>query len=140
MTVDSLYSHYNAESIHLVDLHLEGMFTPALEVYVPEDPGKTPAFVAEIGWNDTWILERITIYDPQFRLTTGIGVGSTLGELKRVYTVEWITWGEGALYARVAELAMSFQLDVKGISQGIDITKSPHLLPADVRILSILIN
>jgi uncharacterized protein YraI len=140
MTVDSLYSHYNAEFIHLVDLHLEGMFTPALEVFVPGAPGKAPVFVAEIGCSDSWILERITVYDPQFRLTTGIGVGSTLGELKRVYTVEWIKWGEGALYARVAELAMSFQLDVKGISQGTDITKSPHLLPVDVKILSILIN
>jgi hypothetical protein len=109
-------------------------------VFVPGDPGETPAFVAEIGCSDTWILERITVYNPQFRLTTEIGVGSTLGELRRVYTVEWIHWGEGALYARVVELAMSFQIEVNGISQGRDITKSPHLLPADVRILSILIN
>ncbi len=110
MPVDQLLSTHGRELARLVDLNLEGMFSPALEILMA--PGEKPALVAEIGCGEGgWVVERVTVRDPRFRLPKGgIGVGSALGELRRHYRVDEIAGGEGNRVAVVDELAMSFKL------------------------------
>lgn len=110
MTVDSLYLIYPRNQAKLIDLNLEGFFTPAIEWTVPGFTGKKASVILEIGWNRTWIINRITVIDTRFRTVTGIGVGSPLGDLRRNHHVDWIDFGEGALVARVDSLGMGFQL------------------------------
>src|SRR4051812_26803644 len=47
MTVDSLYAVYGRENTHLTDLYNEGMFTPALQLFVPSQPG-APVAIAQL--------------------------------------------------------------------------------------------
>jgi hypothetical protein len=140
MTVDALYQKYARQSIRLVDLYLEGTFSPALEFYLDNDKREKPSLVAEIGWEQNWVIRRINVYDQTFKLKSHIGVGSTLGDLRKFYSIDWIAPGEGSVYARVEEVGMSFALESTNIPEKWYTTNDLTLLPGDVKIVSILIN
>ncbi len=140
MSVDALYTHYEREQIQLVDLALEGIFTPALNIYTSLDVRQGPSLTAEIGWNNDWVISRITVYDPQFRTDCGIGVGSTIGALKRCYTLDWAEFGEGPLYVGVKELPFSFALNPADLPKNWGQTNDPYALPDYLSIMSILIH
>jgi hypothetical protein len=140
MTVDALYQKYDRQSIRLVDLYLEGTFSPALEIYLDNGKREKPSLVAEIGWEKNWVIRRINVYDQTFKLKSHIGVGSTLGDLRKFYSIDWIGSGEGSVYARVEEVGMSFALESTNIPEKWYTTNDLTLLPGDVKIVSILIN
>jgi hypothetical protein len=139
MSVDALYTHYSREHIQLTDLALEGMFTPALNIYTTPDIHQKPAITAEIAWENDWILSRITVHDPQFRTDCDIGVGSTLGALKRCYTLDWAGFGEGPLYVGVKETALSFSFNPDGVPQNWLQSSDPYSLPDYLPIVSIIL-
>lgn len=139
MTVDVLYQKYDRQSIRLVDLYLEGTFSPALEIYLDNDKREKPSLVAEIGWEKNWVIRRISVYDQTFTLKSHIGIGSTLGDLRKFYSIDWIAPGEGSVYARVEAVGMSFALDSTNIPEKWYTTNDPTLFPDDLKILSILI-
>src|SRR5262245_1967308 len=83
MTVDALYSAYGRENLRLVALVSEGEFTPAVQVFVPSEPG---APIAVANFNQVCGQFRITgisIVSPRLRTRDGLGVGSTVGEVRR---------------------------------------------------------
>ena len=51
----------------------------------------------------------MSVYDPRFRTREGVGVGSTLGELRSHYAVNLLT--ELGLAGHVPSLELSFQLE-----------------------------
>jgi hypothetical protein len=53
---------------------------------------------------------RIVVHDPRFRTREGLGVGSTLGEVRRHYTLQ-VVQGEGAFAAVVPSANLAFMLD-----------------------------
>jgi hypothetical protein len=85
MTVDDLYNAYGRENLKLVDLFGEGMFTPALQVYIPSEPG-APIAVAII--NQVCGYFRVSGFmalSPLFKTAEGVGVGSTVPEVRKRY-------------------------------------------------------
>lgn len=140
MSIDALHTHYTREQIHLVDLALEGIFTPALNIYTSLDLRQAPSLTAEIGWNNDWVISRITVYDPQFRTDCGIGVGATLGAIKRCYTLDWVGFGEGPLYVGVKELPISFAFNPADLPRNWGQANDPYTLPDYVSIVSILLH
>jgi hypothetical protein len=110
-TIDQLHARIGRDNTRLVDLFLEGMFTPAVQIHVPGSETQ-PAIVAPIReWPCAeFAVWGITVRDRRFRTTDGFGVGSTLGDLRKTYKAE-VGWGEGVRIAHVAALGMTFMLD-----------------------------
>jgi hypothetical protein len=129
MSVDELYQAYGWENTKLVDLFGEGMFQPVIEIYL----GGVKSLVAEVEARKGFTVWRIAVHDKRFRTVDGIGIGSTLGELKQRYPVKMLG-GEGAVpVAWVESLGLSFFLG--GRQSFIEPAKAPD----DARITSVLV-
>jgi hypothetical protein len=88
-SIDDVYRRVGRERVALVDLFKEGFFSPAIEIRLPDAPA-SPAIVADIrewpcGDFSIWGMD---VRDSRFRTRDGFGVGSTVGELRRVYRVQ----------------------------------------------------
>lgn len=128
-----------ARSHALVDLYLEGMFSPALAIYAEKGSRDKPSLVAEIGWQNNWVVSRLLVYDPKFKTRNGLGVGSTLAELRKTYRVKEIAQAEGDIFAVVEELKMSFSLDKQRLPKDYVKTGDPRLIPATTRVKAVLL-
>jgi len=89
-TVDEVYRLVGRERVRLVDVFGEGHFTPAIEIRLL-GAKVAPSIVAHISEFpcSEWAIYGITVLDPRFRTSEGIGVGSTVGELRRTYDVRF---------------------------------------------------
>ncbi len=92
-----------------------------------------------MGQYPTFLVGRITVYDSRFKTDKGVGVGSTLGEIRRNYKVDWIGFGEGPLFARVEQIGMSFALDYSKPPREWYETHNPTLIPDSAKVVSILL-
>lgn len=106
MTPDEVYGLVGKENAALVDLYLEGTYSPALVLY--DSKKRSQSLVIEIVCEKVW---RINVYDQEYKTKMGVGVGSTFGELKKRHKVNSIELGEGNVFAYVEDLDMSFCLD-----------------------------
>ena len=86
MTVDEVYELVGREHARLVPSFRGAEFSPALDIQVPgftAGAGLTASINERIcGPFALWGIE---VHDPRFRTSNGLGIGSTLGELKRMY-------------------------------------------------------
>ena len=140
MHVDEVYARLPENTLRLVNLSLEGMFTPALEVFDGASATQKPALVGEIAWRKRWIVSRISVYDERFKTECGIGVGSTIGDLKQCYTLDWADFGEDILLVRVEALGMSFSISDTPLPDGWEKSRDPYRLPEHLPITGIFIN
>lgn len=134
---EAVYREFR-ERARLIDLKLEGHLSPALELRLfGSQPGAS--LIAEI-WpsNNELVVTRIRVLDPRLRTKEGIGIGSTYGELRSRYSVDWVASGEGDFFARVEALGISFTLDTSGLPAGRTI-RDPALVPGTVRIIGVLL-
>ena len=139
MTVDQLYATVGRDTTKLSDEHLEGFFAPVIQIYLPGGQGIRPSLIAEVvAGSAAFAVGRITVYDPRFKTSKGIGVGSTLGQIRRNYKVDWIGFGEGPLFARVQQLGMSFALDAKPPPKWYE-THSPKLVSNNAKVVFIVL-
>lgn len=139
-SAQEIASRFPADRRRSIDLQLEGEPTPALELTMLGSPVKG-GVVAELrrraGRDEVW---RIWVKDPAVRTEKGIGVGSTVADLRAAYRVAWVSWGEGHLYMRVEELGASFELDQDGARGAQLITvKDPAAVPGDIKIVGVLL-
>lgn len=135
---DAVYREFR-DRARLVDLRLEGMLSPALELRL-YGAQLSASLIAEIGAaSNQLVVTRIHVIDPSLRTRNGIGVGSTYGELRSTYTVDWVGSGEGSVIARVEALGISFQLDTSGPTRLASI-RDPSKVPSDIRIVSMLLS
>jgi hypothetical protein len=109
MTVNRLYELVPREKVQLVDLFLEGQFSPGLVIPVAGSAVARP-LVARIreSWCNDFTIDGIDVYDPRFRTREGAGVGSTLSDLRRLYAIER-GYGEGPV-AFVPKVPIVFRL------------------------------
>ena len=146
--VGSVIIGANAQTIYeafagrreLVDLGYEGMLSPALLLRFPgltQRDGVVAELVPGRGDLTVW---RVEIRDPAFRTVKGIGVGSTVGELRSAYRLDSVLSGEGNVVIRVEELAASFNLAQPGPG-GSELwrIRDPESVPDSVKIASVLL-
>jgi hypothetical protein len=86
MPVDDVVRLVGQERVRLVATFPEGMFQPELEIQLPGFPDG-PAMSAPIlefpcG---TFALWGISVRDPRYRTASGLGVGSTVADIKKLY-------------------------------------------------------
>jgi hypothetical protein len=147
--MSSIRKKVGKDHTKLVDRYSEGVFSPVMEIYL-EDKQAKPALIAEIvgrppAANEkpffiaAFVVGRISVNDSRFKTNAGIGVGSSLGEIRRIYKVNWIAFGEGPLVARVDEMGMSFALDYATPPKEWFATHDPALIPDSARAVSILL-
>ncbi|MBN1626925.1 MAG: hypothetical protein JW944_10410, partial [Deltaproteobacteria bacterium] len=146
MQVEEVYQIVGNDNTKLTDLFREDMFEPVMEIYYEGiQSSRKPSLVAEISppgpLIHTYTIGRINVYDQKFSTKEGIGVGSTLGDLKKLYKVDQIGYGEGTVYALVESLCMSFELPSKWYGvRNPDGTAGPNLIPDTEKIIAVLIH
>ena len=113
MTVDEVYQRVGRERVRASASFRAAEFRPALDIHVP---GFT-AGAALTGSIDRicgpFALWDIEVHDPRFRTSNGLGVGSTLGDVKRLYRGAKVTGIDTDLGAHVTidELGMWFEMN-----------------------------
>ena len=138
MTVDELYDIYSLYAKKLVNLYIESMFTPAIEIYMQNYKSRKPSIVAEFR-GDNHKIWLINVRDKRFKTDKGIGIGSSLGDLKKAYLVDRIDWGERGFFARVNVIKMTFMLDTTAPPEWYK-EKNSKFIPDDAIINSIYLD
>lgn len=130
MHANEIYSSLGKEKTELIDLFIEGMYSPALVILNDRSEN---SLIVELVCDKVW---RITVYAKNYKTDKGICVGSTLGDLRKRYRVDSIEVGEVGIFAYVEDLDMSFVLDFTGpLSENFD----PSKINSNVRIVKILV-
>lgn len=136
-TAESIYQEFG-DRARLIDLKLEGMLSPALELKLFGSQ-LVASLIAEIGpVNNRLVVTRIHVLDPSLRTKEGIGVGSTYTELRSRYSIDWVRSGEGAFVARAEALGVSFELDTSG-PRPLWSIRDPGEVPKDVRVVGMML-
>jgi hypothetical protein len=138
-TAQSIYSAFRGRS-RLIDLALEGHLSPALELSFPETQVSGGVIAELVPRNNELVVWRIAVTNPNVRTDKGIGVGSTVDQLRSSYRVTGVGSGEGAVFVMVAELSASFKLDTsRPGSDQLWRIRDPQRVPGAVRIVSVLL-
>jgi hypothetical protein len=129
---DEVYGRFGRENVRLVDTFSEGTFTPALEVRL-DVKAAGPALVAQLegepcGRITVW---GISVYDDRFRTSDGLGVGSTLGGIRKRFKPE-VSEAESGPAAYVEALGLTFGLDASGLTSDSSKVLSVWVVPQPV--------
>jgi hypothetical protein len=136
----TVYEAFAADRRSLVDLAHEGQLSPALFLRfgsLTQRDGIVAELAPERGQMVVW---RVQVRDPAFKTLKGIGVGSTVGQLRAAYKPGQVIAGEGAVALGVDELSASFVLDQKGPeSARLAGVRTAADVPDAARIVSVLL-
>lgn len=116
-------------------LFLEGDAYPIYNIY---KSGKR-IYAIEPDENGSKIF-RIWIYSSDFKTKSGIGVGSTLADIKLKYKIDYITTeGEGSIAVGVKGMSLGFILDNSKIPKNWWIKQDTKMIPGNIPIVEIII-
>jgi hypothetical protein len=104
MPVDKLNSIYSKDQLEIVTLKEEGTEYMVYKVFT--DDKKKASFEIETLCVDICMVSRITIFSEKFKTAKDISVGSTIGDLKKNYTITSVIGSEsGAIIIYVEEFS-----------------------------------
>ncbi len=124
MSIDDVKALAPPVATKLVDLELEGAFTPAIEIRLSADQA-TPSIIAQVREAPCpgFRIWGMTVEDPRFRTTENVGVGSTFGELQRAYPALQENQEEGEPKAIVQGLSMTLFLTSGSFADTVTVAK-----------------
>ncbi len=108
MSENAIYKIYPRRITRKVDLQLEGAPTPAVQIFLSKNHRKPSLVIRLTGPEAT--IGGIDVTDSQFKTAAGIGVGSSLGQLRRAQRRLSFVSGEGADGATAPDLGITFDL------------------------------
>jgi hypothetical protein len=133
---EDVYEAFSPDQRRLVDLGLEGQLSPALELTFPGGARRF-SVVAELECTRELTVWRIYVRDPAFRTAKGIGVGSTVAQLRAAYALGPFSTEEGGAGVVVESLSATFELD----QSRVDLThvRTAAELPGAVKVIGVLL-
>lgn len=135
---EDVYRLFPKERRQLIDLELEGSLSPALALKLAGSTIEHGIIAQLLPRDNKLIVWRIGVHDPAMKTAKGIGVGSTMKDLRSSYEIEGIYSGEGGIVAYVESLSASFELDPKWFYELVRV-KDPKKVPDEVKIVSVLL-
>lgn len=100
---------------------------------------KQKLYSVETDFDNPNIIYRIRVYGSLFKTEKGIGVGSTLSEIKSKYQLENIST-EAGLHVFVKEISVCFVLDDSKLPENWWDKMDLEKIPADLAIVEIIIS
>lgn len=124
-------------SVKKEKIQLEG---DSYDIYNVYDKGQK-IYSVEPNTDKPDIIDRIWVYGTKFKTEKGIGVGSTLAEIKSKYHVESIsTEGEGGLSVTVKEISIGIIMDNSKLPENWWDKMDNKEIPENLPIEEIIIN
>jgi len=128
-SVDAVNAAFGRDHIKEVDLRLEGMPSPALEIRLGDSSAQQPSLVAERFPSMPDRIWRVRVFDTRFRTADGLGIGSTFGDVRARHPIQGrLGAGEGHIYAHISDLELSFELDAAQPESVTDSTRVKSVL------------
>ncbi|WP_021166582.1 Ankyrin repeat protein [Sporomusa ovata DSM 2662] len=139
-SVAPLYQEFGEQAVTDGEAYLSGRIYPVLRAYNQSTGSLSLIIFFAQGKENEKIVTAIHVFDERYRTGNGIGVGTTLGELRRASGVSSIQYTD-SLYAITRDGKMRYELDISADSLPIDWLNGgdSSSLPADMKIKSIYI-
>ncbi len=140
-SIDNLYQQFGKQAVAPGEEFLAGRTYPVLRAY--ESGNGSPSltvYFAQSKQGQDKIITAIRVFDDRFKTANGIGVGATLGELRRAGNVSSIQYTD-SLYAVARDSKMRYELDISTDSMPVTWLNGgdTNSLPDDMKIRSIFI-
>lgn len=140
-SAESLYQQFGTEAVTAGEAYLGGRIYRVLRVN--EQGSSRPsltAFVAQLKEGQDKVITAVHVFDKRYKTASGIGVGATLGDLRRAGGISSIEYAD-SLYAVAQGSKMRYELDISAESMPIAWLNGgdTNSLPDDMKIRSILL-
>jgi hypothetical protein len=136
-SLEAVYKQYNQKASAVV---LDNAPAPVVKIYL--DGRSTPSLTGSISirkQGTVQLIDGIIIYDERFKTSKGMGIHSTLGDLRRANNFSEIRQIDQSLYAISSGIAFELAISLDQIADWLK-TGNPNSLPDDIKIQSILMH
>ncbi len=137
MSIEDVQKKYPALTIS--DKYMDGSKKTIATIYIKDYP--IPSLLLELSNGKLKLVSTISIYDEKFSTDKQITIRSTVGEIRKQYTINDIKIINNSLFLSVKSMKMLFELDLSKETipkEWLD-TGNPSSIPDDTQIKRIII-